>query len=1076
MRSLISLLALVLAAVLQAQDAPRLDSALFAPLKWRSIGPVNTGGRIDDFAVVKVPGAPEVIYVATASGGIFRSTNAGISWSPIFDNVDAMMSIGDIAVAPGDPNVIWAGTGEANNRQSSSWGDGVYKSTDAGRSWKNMGLKETRHIGRIILDPSNADVVYVAAVGHLWGSNPDRGVFKTTDGGRTWNKILSVDENTGANDIVMDPRNPLILFASTYQRQRKAWGFNGGGPGSAIYRSYDGGTTWTKLTTGLPQGDKGRIGLDIFPGDGRIVYATVEAGGGRGGARGAGARGGAAAAGAGRGGAAGAPAETAAPAGGGGVYRTTDGGDTWEQLSTMNPRPSYYSQIRIDPKDRNRIYLLGSNRGFYVSDDAGKTFRDVFSNVHSEDHALWVDPDDSNHLILGGDGGVSISRDRGLTWDFRRNIPIGQFYEIGVDNRDPYTVCGGLQDNGVWCIPSATRNRNGIADRDAWNIGGGDGFHAEIDPKDPTVAFIESQDGNIQRVDLATLERRTIRPGPAERPVPGAPRQEGYRWNWDTPIMLSHFDSKVLYAGANVLFRSTDRGGSWKAISPDLTLHINRDTLEMMGGPVTAQSLSRHDGQSSYGSLTTVGESPLDGRVLYTGSDDGQVQVTRDGGAHWDNITARFPGLPERTYVSTVLPSRYSVGRVYATFDGHYGDDYRPFVYVSEDYGQTWRSLAAGLPETSMNRIREHPKNPRFLVLAHERGVHFSNDGGATWTSLATNMPTVPADDAIIHPRDNALVVGTHGRGIWILDDVGPLEALTPEALKADAALASATRGREWNIYSPQSWFGAGEFFAPNPEFNAVISYYLRDAVSGQVQIGISDTTGAPIRTLRGPGARGLNRVTWDLHMDPAVAEPDRTAATPVAGGGFGGGRGGAPTGPLVLPGKYRIALKVPGSNRELKGEVVVDSDPLANFPEADRHARQAIMLSIYGLQKSLGNARTTAQTLVAQMDSIKKEVTAGGSNDATKRAEALAAHLSQILMDINREFSAAAGLIRPIESFSGLPAADQMRQIDWSFEDATKTVNELNSVIRSEIPGLYAQFAKQSWPKPVQPLPPIRR
>jgi photosystem II stability/assembly factor-like uncharacterized protein len=1072
MRSMISLLALLLTTVVQSQDAPRLDSALFAPLKWRSIGPVNTGGRIDDFAVAKVPGAPEVIYVATASGGIFKSSNAGISWTPIFDNVDAMMSIGDIAVAPSNANILWVGTGEANNRQSSSWGDGVYKSTDAGRTWKNMGLKETRHIGRILVDPANPEVVYVAAVGHLWGSNPERGVFKTTDGGQSWRKALYVDENTGANDIVLDPRNPQVLIASTYQRQRKAWGFNGGGPGSGIYRTSDGGATWTKLNNGLPAGDKGRIGLDIFPADGRIVYATVEASSGRGGAggaRGAGGRGGAVT---GRGEAAGAQGEAAAGASGGGIYRTNDGGNSWELLSSMNPRPSYYSQIRLDPKDINRIYLLGSNRGFYVSDDAGKTFRDIFSNVHSEDHALWVDPDDPNHLIVGGDGGVSISRDRGLTWDFRRNLPIGQFYEIDVDSRDPYTVCGGLQDNGLWCMPSATRNRNGIADREGWNIGGGDGFHVEIDPKDSNIAFIESQNGNIQRVDLATLEHRTVRPGPAERPAPGAPAQENYRWNWDTPMMLSGIDSKVLYAGANVLFRSPDRGGSWKIISPDLTLHIDRDTLEMMGGRVTAQSLSRHDGQSNYGSLTTIGESMLDARVLYTGSDDGQVQITRDGGAHWDNITSRFPNLPPRTYVSTVLPSRHVAGRVYATFDGHYDDDYRPFVYVSEDYGQTWRSLAAGLPETSINRIREHPKNPRFLVLAHERGVHFSNDGGATWIALTTNMPTVPADDAIIHPRDNALVVGTHGRGIWILDDIGPLETLTAEAVKAEAVLASTSRGRQWNIYSPQSWFGAGEFFAPNPEFNAVISYYLRDGISGQVQIEISDGTGTLIRTLSGPAARGLNRVAWDMHMSPAVSEPEASAAT----GRGGGGRGGASTGPLVLPGKYRAILKVPGSKSDLRGEISVEGDPLANFSEADRRARQSILMSLYGLQKSLAGARTAALALVAQMDAIKKDITASGSDDAAKRVEAIAGRLTQIQGDINREFTSAGSLFRPIESFSSLPTADQQRQIDGLFEDAIKTVADLNRIIQPEIPGLYSQFAKQAWPKPVAPVAAIRR
>jgi photosystem II stability/assembly factor-like uncharacterized protein len=1072
------LLSLVLVTMLQAQEPARLDTALLAPLKWRSIGPVNTGGRIDDFAVARVPGAPDAIYVGTASGGVFKSTNAGTSWTPVFDNVDAMMSIGDVAIAPTDPNIIWVGTGEANSRQSSSWGDGVYKSEDAGRTWKNMGLKETRHIGRIVVDPTNSKVVYVAAVGHLWGSNPERGIFKTTDGGQTWSKILYVDEYTGANDIVIDPKNPQILFASTYQRQRKVWGFNGGGPGSGIYRTTDGGTTWTKLTKGLPPGDKGRIGLDVFLGDSRIVYATVEAGGRRGGAAGAlagaaGGRGGAGG-GAGRGAGAGAVAaggEAAAPAGGGGVYRTTDGGESWELLTALNPRPSYYSQIRIDPRDKNRIYLLGSNRGFYVSDDGGKNFRDIFSNVHSEDHALWIDPDAPNHLLVGGDGGVSISWDRGLTWDFRRNMPIGQFYEIDVDNRDPYTVCGGLQDNGVWCIPSATRNRNGIADRDGWNIGGGDGFHAHFDPKDPNIIYEESQNGNIARVNLTTLERVNIRPVPAERPTPGQPRDAGYRWNWDTPVLISSSDPKVLYIGANVLFRSADRGGSWKVISPDLTLRIDRDALEMMGRRVTAETLSRNDGVSYYGTLTAIGESPLDARVLYTGSDDGQVQVTRDGGATWTNITSRIPGLPPRTYVSTVLPSRPIAGRVYATFDGHYDDDYRPYVYVSEDYGQTWRSLAAGLPETSINRIREHPKNPRVLVLAHERGVHFSNDGGATWTSLATNMPTVPADDAIFQPRDNALVVGTHGRGIWILDDAGPLEVLTPEAVRFEALLMPIPRARQWYIYGPQAWFGAGESFAPNPEFNnAVISYYLRDGAASQVQIDISDAGGNPIRALRGQAARGLNRVTWDLRMQSPVAEGETRAA---AGGG---GRGGGPSGPLVMPGKYRVALKVPGLDRELHGEVAVEGDPLANFSDADRRARQAVLMSIYELQKTLAGARTAVRTLTGQMDSIRKDITAGGATDAASRADALAARLSQLQTEADRELSTASGLSRPIESVSGFPTADQRRQIGWTFEDAAKTVEDLNRLIQTEIPGLYAQFARRKWPAPIPPIPPIRR
>src|ERR1017187_6471495 len=656
---------------------------------------------------------------------------------------------------------------------------------------------------------------------------------------------------------------PLILYAATYQHQRKAWGFNGGGPGSAIYKTIDGGATWTKLTKGLPEGDKGRIGIDLFPSDSRVVYATVEA-----------------------------------AAGASGVYRTVDGGANWEKLSAMNARPMYYSQVRLDPKDRNRVHMLGSNRGFYVSDDGGKTFAERFSNIHSEDHALWVDPDDPNHLIVGGDGGVSISWDRAVTWDFRRNMPIGQFYEVDVDNKVPYTVCGGLQDNGVWCVPSAVRNRNGIADRDAWNIGGGDGFHAHVEPGNDNLAWESSQNGNILRVNLTTMEHQPVRPSGPDRPKRGDP---GWRWNWDAPMIFSSHSPNVVYMGANVLFRSDDRGSSWKIISPDVSLKIERDTLQMMGARVGQDALSRHDGQSNYGSMTSIGESPLDARTLYTGTDDGQVQVTRDGGATWTNVTIFIPGLPPRTYVSTVLPSRYAAGRVYATFDGHYNDDYKPYVYISDDYGRSWRSLSVGLPETSINRIREHPKNPRVLILAHERGVHFSNDGGATWNSLATNMPTVPVDDAVFQVRDNALIVGTHGRGIWILDDVAPLETLTADAVKVDALLMPIHNARLWSTWSPQAWYGHGEFFAPNPDFDAVMTYYLKEGASGQAQVEISDANGGAIRTLRSPAAKGMNRVVWDLRMSPPVVED----SAPAGGrGGGGGGRGGAPVGPLVLPGR----------------------------------------------------------------------------------------------------------------------------------------------------------------------------
>ena len=983
-----------------------VDPSLLSPLHWRSIGPAATGGRIDDFAVARVPGAPDAIYVATAAGGVFKSTNQGTSWSPIFDRVDAMMSVGDVAVAPSNPGVVWVGTGEANNRQSSSWGDGVYKSTDAGRTWTAAGLKDTRHIGRIVIHPTNPDIVYVAAAGHLWGPNAERGVFRTADGGRTWRKSLFVDENTGATDIVMDPQNPDVLFAATYQRQRAAWGFNGGGPGSGIYRTEDAGVTWTKLAAGLPRGDKGRIGLDIFRGDGRIVYATVEAAGRE-----------------------------------NGVYRSTNRGESWELLASLNPRPMYFSQIRVDPKDRDRVYILGSNRGFYVSDDGGKNFRDVFSTVHSEDHALWIDPDDTNHLIVGGDGGVSISWDRGATWLFRDNLPVSQFYEISVDMQQPYTICGGLQDNGHWCVPSATRLRTGISNRDAFNIGGGDGFYARIDPSDAHTVVVESQEGRANRVDLVTLERQAIQPIGEARPKARAQsspeRQasaERLRWNWNTPIAMSAADPKVLYIGAQMLFRSADRGVTWKAISPDLTANVDRSALQMMGGAVSDGALSRHDGQTFYSTLTTISESPLDAKVLYTGSDDGRVHVTRDGGRTWADVTTRLTapgaGVPPGTYVSSVLASRHSAGRVYVTFDGHYTDEDAPWIFASEDFGETWRALGGGLPFTSVHKLREHPRNPRLLFVGHERGIHFSIDGGGHWAPLTLNMPPVPVDDLLIHPRDNDLVVATHGRGIWVLDNIASLEALTPESMATEAFLAPPARAQLLTIYSPQAWYGAGQFFAPNPDAGAAIDYYLRDPVPGNrpVTVIVSDASGAVIRTLTGPGLRGINRVRWDLRMEPP----------PTAGDGApAGGPGGEPIGPSVLAGTYTVAVQLTGG-RSLKSSLVVEDDPRMHRTDADRRARQAALMKLYELQKTVARVRGMAR-------SVSSAAAGRGS------ANPAAARLDQLQAVLTGEMTQATVLSRTIDAYSGAPTVDQRRQLDALADEVGRTIAELNRLLQPD-------------------------
>ncbi|MCG6957816.1 MAG: hypothetical protein LJF04_17640 [Gemmatimonadetes bacterium] len=1040
-------LALLILAGLSTSTAPAAAQSPFSSLTWRSIGPVNTSGRIDDIAVARVRGKADAIYVATASGGLWKSANNGISWVPVFDHVNAMMSIGAVAVAPSAPLTVWVGTGEANTRQSSSWGDGVYKSTDGGATWTDVGLKDTRSIGRIVIDPTDPNIVYVAAQGHLWGPNEERGVFKTTDAGRTWTKVLFVDENTGANDIVIDPGDPDVLYASTYQRQRRTWGFNGGGPGSGIFKTSDGGETWAKLTNGLPEGDEGRIGLAIYASDPRIVYATVQA-----------------------------QNEDQ------GIYRTLDAGATWEKVSRLDTRPNYYSQIRIDPLDKDNVYTLGSNRGFYFSEDGGTSWTDRFSEVHGEDHALWIDPDQPNHMIIGGDGGVSISWDRGRTWDFRRNMPIGQFYEVAVDNSVPFRICGGLQDNGVWCMPSAVRDQNGIADRDAWNIGGGDGFHSLFDPDDSAMVLQSSQNGNAAWVNIETMERQGARPGTGDRPAAGAGGfggrgGSGYRWNWDTPIIVSQRDPNVWYMGAQVLFKSTDKGSSWTKISPDLTLDIDRDTLKMMGAVVGSDALSRNDGQSNYGSLTSISESPLDGQVIYTGSDDGQVQVTRDGGATWTNLTEKIPGVPPQTYVSTVLASKFVAGRVYVTFDGHYIDDYAPYVFVSEDFGTTWRSLTTGLPETSINRIAEHPKDPEVLVLAHERGIHASNDGGATWYPLTTNMPTVPVDDVVFQERDNALVAGTHGRGIWVLDDVGPIEALTADAMKDDATLLPIHAAREMSTFTPQAWYGAGERFSPNPDWDAHIAYYLNDGATGPAKIVVTDAAGATIRTLEGSADQGLNHVSWDLRYEPPVDSAD----VPSRGGrgGFGGGRGGPPAavqvgyparsggfgrggppdGPLVLPGTYTVRVTIPGEE-PLTGSVVVEADPLPKFTAADRAERQALLMKIYDWTKTLGQAHAAATQLTSQHDAFVTDLGAA--------ADSVNARIARVSTAVDRAFNGVDGQQSPIEGWSGLPSVDQRKALDYALEAANAAVVELNQLVTTDIPAAY-QAAGMSWANPVK-------
>jgi photosystem II stability/assembly factor-like uncharacterized protein len=1042
--SFITLLSLVLfwnfSAFTKDENPPA--TAPFDRLQFREIGPASAGGRIDDFAVLE--SNPSVFYVATATGGLWKTSSNGATFEPVFDN-QSTSSIGDVAIAPTDANLVWVGTGENNNRQSSSWGDGVYKSTDGGRSWKNMGLQESRHIARIIVDPIDHDVVYVAALGSLWGAGGQRGVFKSADGGLTWSNILATDANTGATELVMDPSNNKVLYAATYQRRRATWGFNGGGAGSAIWKSADAGRTWTRLAKGLPEGPMGRIGMDVYRRNPNIVYARIEH-----------------------------QRE-------GGVYRSEDGGASWTKMGNTNPRPMYFSQVRIDPVNDQRIYVLGVQ--LHISDDGGKTFRaDGARNIHVDFHAMWINPANSDHMILGGDGGVGISYDKSRTYVWLSNMPIGQFYHASFDMKTPFTVCGGLQDNNTWCGPSAIRTASGIANDDWFIIGGGDGFVALIDPTDPRIMYSESQDGRMNRVDRVTNERKSIRPEPKEGEKP-------YRWNWDTPMAISHHNPATIFVCANHVFKSTDRGDSWKTISPDLTTATDRDTLKLMEVAGKDITLARNDGVSSYGNIVSFSESPRRAGLYYTGSDDGQVQVSRDDGANWSNVTSKFPGLPANTYVSELVASRFDDGTVYATFDGHRSNDFNSYVYASSDYGQSWKSITGDLPRGQVVRtITEDHRSPDVLYLGTESGLFASIDRGKKWIRVKANLPTVPIYEITLHPRDNAMILATHGRSIWILDDLAPIQQYA-RAQQTDAYLFETRPAIEWSRSNERmrEFEGDMKFLGKNPQVGAQFIYHLK-AAAKNLSITVKDSSGNTVRefggdTVKSKGEAGLNLFVWDLRVEPLPAP--RTQPQGGGGGFFGGGLDG----PFVLPGSYQVAIRVDG--REVAtGSFNVAGDPDINISDADRRAWFDAALQMHRLQKTMNEAAESVGQLnerIRGMQQALKDTPAAVDSIKAKVEE-----LAKRFAPVGRRFGIGAanpfetgqferinenlrfrigGLKGGILSSTSRPTETQMRMMSEARALLEKTVDEANALINS-LPALYKELAESGiYPSPVKPI-----
>jgi photosystem II stability/assembly factor-like uncharacterized protein len=851
--------------------------------------------------------------------------------------------MGDIDVFQPNPDIIWVGTGESCTRNSIGWGDGVYKSTDGGRTFVNMGLADTHHISEVVIHPTNPDVVYVAAQGHLWGHTGQRGIFRTTDGGRTWTQLtqgLPNDDRTGASDLVMDPLNPNVLYAGFWERIRMPYRFLSGGRNGGVFKSTDGGNTWTKLTRGLPPGETGKIEIDVYRRDSRILYANIEHGF--------------------------QPAQDSPDYAdmtklGTGIYRSEDGGASWTYVNRSNPRPFYYSHIFIDPNNPNRVYQLAEDAR--VSEDGGRTFERQFPGIEGDFHALWIDPGDSNRLYVGNDKGASMSFDGGHSFVLFDNIDAAQFYAISADMRDPYWVFGGLQDNGSWGGPSNSRDVNGVLNDHWFKMHSGDGMHTANDPLDWRTVYTSSENGNLRRIDAFHRQVSTsLRPAPRNvmnlaEVVPGLeltgnqlPRSH-FRFNWKAPMILSPHDPRTLYLAGNYLFRSSDRGDTWRIISGDLSTRDTAFTNPWSGGMTRDAS-----GAETHATAISIAESPLVPGVIWVGTDDGHVQLTRDGGRTWTNVRANVPGVPRHRWVSRVEASHFDPATAYLTFDGHRSDDFKPYVFRTADYGRTWTSLSASLPQTHpVYVIKEDLRNPNLLFVGTEFSLYASIDGGRSWQRFMNGFPTVPVHDLVIHPRDGDLIAGTHGRGIWIADDITPLQQLTPPVLDSDVHLFDNRVATKWRAISRGATRGHFLFMGRNPLAiqqrnpannppelisSATVTFYLKQQPAQPVTLEIASRDGEQTFSTRIDAQAGINRYFWNLRFPPA-ATVDASAPAgprPVAGGGggaggrqggggrFGGGGFQGATGPEAAAGSYVVRLTVAG--KTYQGLVTVREDP----------------------------------------------------------------------------------------------------------------------------------------------------
>ncbi|NOX18332.1 MAG: glycosyl hydrolase [Chlorobi bacterium] len=1027
------------------EDKSPWKSSTFSGLKFRSLGPAFTSGRIADFAVN--PNNHSEYYVAAASGHIWKTTNSGTTWKPVFDQHGAY-SIGCLRMDPNNSNVIWAGTGENNHQRALGYGNGVYKSSDGGESWKNMGLKDSRQIGMIQVDPRNSNVVFVAAEGSAWGPGGDRGLYKTVDGGKTWKKVLEISENTGVNNVVFDPRNPDVMYATSEQRRRHVFTKIGGGPESAVFKSENGGESWEKIMKGLPKVDKGGMGIAVSPVNPDVVYLIVEAAEGK-----------------------------------SGFFRSTNRGASWKKMSDYHASGQYYNEIYCDPKNVDKVY--STETVTKVTVDGGKTWKQLGNNKrHVDDHVMWIDPEDTNHFLIGGDGGVYESFDGGKNYVYKTNLPVTQFYRVYVDNAFPfYNIYGGTQDNSSFGGPTRTLSRAGITNCDWYVTNGGDGFWGAIDPVDSNIVYSEAQYGNMVRYDRQSGEAIDIRPEPRKDELT-------YKWNWNTPLIISPHSHTRLYVAANKVFRSDDRGDNWEVISDDITAQIDRNTWKVMGKYWSVDAVRKDVSTSLYGTAVSLVESPVKENLLYVGTDDGVIQVSEDAKT-WRKID-EFPGVPKYSYVSDLLADKFDENAVYASFDNRKRDDFKPYILKSTDKGKSWKSIASNLPENgTVHTIEQDFKNPELLFVGTEFGFFFSPNGGEKWIQLKSGLPDIAVRDIAIQKRENDIALATFGRGFYILDDYAPLREVADSIFEKEAFIFPVKDALMYVQTGGRYGTGSMYFAAKNPPFGATFTYYLKDVPKTKKQIRkkkekelfkksekipipkyaelrkenkelspylifiVYDDSGTEVRKFTKSASKGINRATWDLRyqsFSPVRITKDKFNPTAKSGGGI-----------LALPGKYFVSMFLYGDGeiKQLTDKVPFQAKVLKNttLPAKDRAELVAFERQSSELAKTIQGTQKYARELAKRIEYIKQalysipKVEAGLLSDAEKISD----EIDDVLFKFNGQpAKASAEEIPP----SPVTINSRLATLVWTHWRSTSgiTGNQRNAykILVEEFPPVY--------------------